>query len=546
MHIWITAHGESRATTSGAILDAAPTWRSMNSDQAAPSLWQFVIFGGRDTSSLLCTLFMCVAVRLLAIELQQKPLSRSSHTDSAPPTFLASSSSTIELPFGVYYFSKMAPMTLTVAPPLPTSPIGRTASPFMNPRSPPCTPTKTAELWDEYEKLALEKERERDETAQSYRTQTASALEANRPREYRDSSTSRSSFDFRFRRAHATTLSTTVSVCKTCQHHIIYSSGICERCIKTIVFPSATGETTPPLSPAARNFGVADLPELRKTSPKEDVIMPTSTSPKRASYCPLPSHLVDTSSRVSSVHSSLDQEITSAPMHRRKTSLTDPNEPFLRLHTAQQPYTARSPLNSPPMTPTSPPWTTQSQCSTRRSSLANVTMLPKPSYPHARNDSGTLSEFDTIYQTVSTTTTPPASLHRFGYPLQNQTSAWDDWDSDEEAEKAGISSWMGRRRNKSRAGKSSMDGCESLGEETRKTRKSKDDKAERARMEVTELARTERVNSQSKEKPRRQKPSGFVRALSCQMRYRRMMGEGIHPASEQQQHTFLSSFASKP
>jgi hypothetical protein len=353
----------------------------------------------------------------------------------------------------------------------------------------------------------------RDGTAHLYRTQLASALEVSRPRECRDSS--RSSFDFRFRRAHAATPSTTVSVCKTCQHPIIYASGICERCIKTIVFPSAAGETTPPLSPAARNFGVTDLQELHRTSSKEDVIIPTSTSPKRASYCPLPSHLVDTSSRVSSVHSSLDQEVTSAPMRRRKTSLTDPNEPFLRLHTAQLPYTLRSPLNSPPMTPTTPPWTTQSQCSTRRSSLANVTMLPKPCYPHARNDSGTLSEFGTIYQTVSTTTTPPASLHRFGYPLQNQTSAWDDWDSDEEAEKAGISSWMGRRRNKSRAGKSSIDGCESSGEETRKTRKSKDDKAERTRMEVAEIARTERVNTQSKEKPRRQKPSGFVRALSC-------------------------------
>jgi hypothetical protein len=165
-------------------------------------------------------------------------------------------------------------------------------------------------------------------------------------------------------------------------------------------------------------------------------------------------------------------------------------------------------------------------------------MIPKPSYmhTHTRNDSGTPSEFSTIYQTASTATTPPASLHRFGYPLQNTTSAWDDWDSDEEGDRAGLASWMGRRRIKSRggaggavgggavgsgggAGKTSMDQCESSGEETRErmimARKSRDDRAEQVRAEVVRSGsiRVERVGIPSKEKIR--KPCGFVRALSC-------------------------------
>ncbi|EUC38748.1 hypothetical protein COCCADRAFT_21795 [Bipolaris zeicola 26-R-13] len=382
-----------------------------------------------------------------------------------------------------------------------------------SPRS-PCSPSKTAELWDGYERLAVEKAKERDELMHE-------------THERDDCSTSRTSFDFRFKRAQTTIPSTTTSGCKFCGRPIIYASGMCEGCFKRTVISPGNEEITTPLGASEHNMAVSGLCQI---SLREEIITPTYASPKRASFCPLPAHLTDASTRTSSTQP--------GSVGRRKKSPSEPTQPSLQLQITPSTHTPRSQANSPPMTPTSPPGTAHSLNSTRRSSLANVTMLPKPRYPHARNDSGTPSEFSTLYQTVSTTTTPPASLHRFGYPLQNTTSAWDDWDSDEEEEQGeeeerpGLSSWMGRRKIRSRNGggaggsgggsgaKASMDQYDSSGEETREkmtmARKSRDERVEQSRVESVGgmSVRVERLVEPSRDN-KVKKPSGFVRALSC-------------------------------
>ncbi|EMD89955.1 hypothetical protein COCC4DRAFT_158228 [Bipolaris maydis ATCC 48331] len=402
----------------------------------------------------------------------------------------------------------MAKDALQQSPPTPGA-----ASPPKSPRS-PCSPSKTAELWDGYERLAVEKAKERDELMHE-------------THERNDCSTSRTSFDFRFKRAQSTIPSTITSGCKFCGRPIIYASSMCEGCFKRTVVSPGNEEVTTPLGAAEDNMAVSSLCKIPS---REEIITPTYASPKRASFCPLPAHLTDASTRSSSTQP--------GSVGRRKKSPSEPTQPSLQLQIMPSTSTSRSQANSAPMTPTSPPGTAHSLNSTRRSSLANVTMLPKSRYPHARNDSGTPSEFSTLYQTVSTTTTPPASLRRFGYPLQNTTSAWDDWDSDEEEEQAeeeerpGLSSWMGRRKIRSRngggaagggggaAGKTSMDQYDSSGEEAREkmtmARKSRDDRVEQSRVESVggTSVRVERLVEPSRDS-KVKKPSGFVRALSC-------------------------------
>ncbi|USP82520.1 hypothetical protein yc1106_09794 [Curvularia clavata] len=366
------------------------------------------------------------------------------------------------------------PSTATVVSPPPKSPLS------------PCSPDKTAELWDRYEKLALEKATERDQLN-------------NRRSEQYHGLPSRTKLDSNSSRRHTAMPSTTASICKTCQHPITYASGICERCIKTIVVLRKAGETTPPLSPTESTTGFTDAGSPSQATPRSEVITPSYSSPKRPSFCPLPSHAAP------------------ALLNRCKKSPSEPSQPSLHLDTTSPPYTTRSQVSSPPMTPTSPhyaspvaPPTAHSICSTRRSSLANVTMVPKPAYLHVRNDSGTPSEFSTLYQTISTATTPPGSLHRFGYPLQNATSVWDDWDTEEEeeeepeveADRAGISSWMGRRKGKARGGKPSLEqsveGACGEGEQSR-----------------TEGSVRIRGGSASVVTEKVRKPSGIIRALSC-------------------------------
>jgi len=399
-----------------------------------------------------------------------------------------------------------------VSPNQPVS-LTRIPSAFKDPRPPPSTPSKTAQLWDEYEKQAVEKEkeREREESTQTSQVLLHTAPNTRRARPQFDRSTSRSSFDFQFRRAHAATPSTTVSICKTCQHPIIYASGICELCIKTIVLP-APGEATPPVSPVTRNFPMSELRQDHTMPSGEEAIIPIPISPRRASFCPLPPHMAELPMRMSSLQSpSAEQEAELETSRQRKESLTDPNQPILRLQITHVP---RSQPDSHPTTPTSPPWT-QSRSSTRRSSLANVALLPTQPWPHARNDSATLSEMSTLYPSASAGASSPPTSCRVGYPLQTTVSAWDDWDSDDD--KVGLAGWMGRRKARGRG----MDSFDSererprtgMSDRPKKARMSKEEiKLERVRIEAAESARAFRL---ANENMPRKKQSGFAKMFTC-------------------------------
>ncbi|KAF2867974.1 hypothetical protein BDV95DRAFT_501828 [Massariosphaeria phaeospora] len=237
-----------------------------------------------------------------------------------------------------------------------SSPLARTISPYKNPRTPPCTPAKTAKLWDEYERRAVENARVR-ETPCSYDQLPSPQTPGQAPTM---STAAVQHIDFRLspstRQKGYTRLSssTTVAICKTCKQAITSTCGICQKCKKTIVISSPSGEATPPLSPACRNFA-------------------------------------------------------------------------------------------------------------RPSSLANITTPPHPHaqyqyqyqyqrHQHPRHASATPSELSTLYPYMSnssTTTTSPPSVCRASVSVQNATSAWDDWDSDEE--KAGlVGYWRGRRWRGSR------------------------------------------------------------------------------------------------
>ncbi|KAH9863280.1 hypothetical protein IAQ61_009557 [Plenodomus lingam] len=425
----------------------------------------------------------------------------------------------------------MATTTAMFAP-HQSSPLARTTSPFRDPRPPPCTPAKTAKLWDEYEKRAVENAKKRDRSSKESQSQRSLASESGGlDTKVTLPTTARSSFDFKFRRGHVATPSTTVSTCKTCRQAITYASGICERCQRTIIIASPSGEITPPTSPTACTFSSTDEHQSRKPS-MEGIIMLAPISPPQKSFCRLPPQGVDPPIRLDSLRPPPPASGIADPARSRKVSLTDPNEPFLRLQvTGQQTYQPRthsqSHPTSPTFVPTTPPSTSHSRSSTRPSSLANIASLPTSAYSYTRNNSVTASELSTLFPYTSANTTSPPSLCRSSYALQNTTSAWDDWDSDSEGEKVRLVGWIGRRKAKGKSSdkesKGSMDSFGSDGDlfyRDKKSRESKEeDKLERARLEAAENARASRLlrDSQTREQSvkKKRRPSGFVRALSC-------------------------------
>jgi hypothetical protein len=395
--------------------------------------------------------------------------------------------------------------TMTFAPHQP-SPLARTTSPFQDPRTPPTTPGKTAKLWDEYEKRAVENARRREGNSQGSHTQRSSASDLSRNFATVIAS-ARSSFDFKFRSRATASSTSTVAICKSCKQPIAYASGICEPCKKTIILPPTSGESTPPLSPASRNFASSDLQELNRKLSREENTTPQVTSPKRRSFCPMPTQMLDPPIRLSSLRPPPGQEPVVEANRTRKTSLTDPNEPFLRLQIAPTTYQPRSGSHpaSPTYPPTTPPSTSHSRTSTRPSSLAN-TVSPRspavhiPTHPYGRHNSATPSELSSLYPHTSRT----ASVNT-GYGLQHATSAWDDWDSDEEGEKAGLVGLMksiGKAKKKER-----NDSMESVSA-----------RLDFAREEERKKSREQRRQSEDsddKEAKKKKRPSGFVRAISC-------------------------------
>ncbi|KAF2109261.1 hypothetical protein BDV96DRAFT_615927 [Lophiotrema nucula] len=343
-------------------------------------------------------------------------------------------------------------MSTTFAP-HESSPLARATSPFKDPRTPPpCTPRKAANIWDEYERRALENAKRRDTTLassplpapHSSRFSSGTVLDIIKrcdpqvsprvPALIPSSSSAAGSpqLDMEF---------STVAICKTCKQAITSASGICEKCKKTIVIPPP-GEATPPLSPSCRNFGTTDLPKLGKKS-ASGRSTPTSVSLKRRSKrSSSDNHNNDPPIRLSSLKPPppIDTSFaTSEPARSRKSSLSDPNEPFLRLQIARKPIPVPRAFPSSPTTPPSTSHSRTSRHSTRPSSLANITTPPQcTKYANSsRHVSATPSELSTLYPYRTSSTATPPSVGSASYSLQNTTSAWDDWESDEE-EKAGL------------------------------------------------------------------------------------------------------------
>jgi hypothetical protein len=393
--------------------------------------------------------------------------------------------------------------TVTFSPHQP-SPLSRTTSPFQDPRTPPSTPGPTAKLWDEYERRAVENAKRRDRDSQGSQPQRSSISELSR-NPANVIASARSSFDYKFRSRATASSTTTVAICKTCKQPIAYSSGFCVPCKRTIVLPPWSGEATPPLSPTAREIGAEELEELRNALHREENIARKATSPKRRSFCPMPTQMLDPPIRLSSLRPPSGQEPNLEANRARKVSLTDPNDPFLRLQIAPATYKPRSGSHpaSPTYAPTTPPSTSHSRTSTRPSSLAN-TVSPAtpavhiPTHPYGRHNSATPSEFSSLYPHTSRT----ASVTTTGYPLQHATSAWDDWDSDEDGEKAGLVGLMksiGKAKKKERS-----DSLESVSV-----------KLNAAREEERKKSREGRRSEESEVKAKKKRPSGFVRAISC-------------------------------
>ncbi|EAT91716.2 hypothetical protein SNOG_00221 [Parastagonospora nodorum SN15] len=276
---------------------------------------------------------------------------------------------------------------MTFAPHQP-SPLSRTPSLFKDPRTPPTTPGKTAKIWDEYEKQAVENARRREGQSRGSQPQRASASDIPRSSATVIAS-ARSSFDFKFKSRLSASSSSTVAICKSCKQPITYASGICELCKKSVVL-SPSGEATPPLSPLSRK---------------------------------LPSGITNISANDTTIHIA-----------------------FPRLNSA------------------------------------------------------TPSELSSLYPHTSRITSVGT-----GYGLQHATSAWDDWDSDGEGEKAGLVGLMksiGKTKKKER-GDSMESASASLHSAREEERKKSRDTARHSE------------ESEVKEVKKKKRPSGFVRAISC-------------------------------
>ncbi|KAF2440368.1 hypothetical protein P171DRAFT_489085, partial [Karstenula rhodostoma CBS 690.94] len=176
-------------------------------------------------------------------------------------------------------------MTFT---PQHSSPLARTISPFKDPRPPPCTPGNTAQIWDEYERHAVENAKRRDTTPNPARRQTqASHLSSGAVYDVIKSHDPHSSprapsikgspqLNFGFPTRQLPAKPTTVAICKTCKGPIRSTLGICEACKKTIVLSSPPGQATPPLTPTTNAFPASDLPRSAKPTSNG---APGTTSP---------------------------------------------------------------------------------------------------------------------------------------------------------------------------------------------------------------------------------------------------------------------------
>jgi hypothetical protein len=401
----------------------------------------------------------------------------------------------------------------------PSSPVTRTISPFKHPRPPPSMPGQTANVWNKYERRAVENVRRREGCLQSLQSQRCSASTIPRTSTATTAS-AQPSFDFKFRGRQKASSSTASTFCKTCQQLITYTSGICEPCKKTIIMSSSTGATAPQSKPSAQTIPSQPNQDPYTLSLREEVISPKATSPKRRHFCPLPTQLIDPPIRLSSLRPPPTQNSVLELNRGRKTSLTDPNEPFLRLQIAQTRNShSSSHPTSPTYPPTTPPSTSRSRSSTRPASLATTVAALSPvavhipTHPYARHNSVTPSELSTLYPCASATTTSRPSVSSTAYGVNQTASVWDDWDSDEEEEKAGLVGYL-REIGKVRVKKERSDSKTSLDSVSAKLSSAREEERKKSR-EQRRASQEKEQRPKSSGSGKKRRPSGFVRVISC-------------------------------
>ena len=441
--------------------------------------------------------------------------------------------------FHVYRHYQITEMSsiITLVPGEP-NPHPRTISPFKNPRSPPNTPgSATARIWDEYEKRAVENARKRDNAARNSRRQTqqSSRLSSGTVLDIIKSYDPQSSpripcpspsivngspqFDFEFSplRSNITNITdtTTVATCKTCKQPVTSALGMCKRCKQTIVLTSRPKESTSGSVPSLNDHGSPNHPQSKNDSSFQNNLSSPRTPPGSASHRSSETQPTDFPIRLSSLRppppvQGTPRSSTDAP-HLRQPSITDPSDPFLRLQHSRK-HLPRLP-SAHASTPTTPPSTSRSHMSaprTRPISLANVTTPPTTattaittntastatSYETTRHTSTTPSEFSGLCPCVtssSTATSLPSVCHA-SYQLQNTTSAWDDWDSEDEKEKLGLV-WYWRAR-KWRGSRGSL-GAQQSGKESM--------------VRDAEAGKAEAGSASGSTRRKR----GFIRVISC-------------------------------
>jgi len=101
-----------------------------------------------------------------------------------------------------------------------------------------------------------------------------------------------------------------------------------------------------------------------------------------------------------------------------------------------------------------------------------------------------------------------ASVNTTGYSLNHATSAWDDWDSDEE--KAGFLWSMGKHSKEKARKKERSDSKTSLESVSAKLSFAREEERKKSR----EQRRSEKLVENGK-KGRAKRPRGFVRVFSC-------------------------------
>jgi hypothetical protein len=99
------------------------------------------------------------------------------------------------------------------------------------------------------------------------------------------------------------------------------------------------------------------------------------------------------------------------------------------------------------------------------------------------------------------------------YGVNHAASAWDDWDSDEEGEKAGLVGYL-REIGKVKGKKERSDSKTSLDSVSAKLSSAREEERKKSR-EQRRGSREKEQRPKSSESGKKKRPNGFVRVISC-------------------------------